>query len=263
MFDNLCEPWPFVWCGDISGVNPEVTGHAIMAASEVLWAATGRRFNNCPVTVRPCRQDCLEFPVDTRIYDRGVLTSTTWGWPFPTLVDGQFINLACGLCAGNCSCTMASEVLLPDYARIESVIIDGVSLPASGWALYDGQRLVKAEGEWPLCQDWKVRSPGVGAWSVTARFGPPLSTLGQEAVGILGLEIAKMCCGQACGLPASVIRVVRQGVSMEKLSTSDFLKEGLTGLSIPDRFITAMNPNHIMDRARAWSPDVMYPRVQS
>jgi len=139
---------------------------------------------------------------------------------------------------------------------VSGVVIDGVSLPTSGWAFYDGVRLVRVGAEWPMCQDWSVTS-GLGAWSVTAAFGPELPDLGKLAVGILGVEIMKQMCGEECALPFKVASVSRRGVTMQRDST------GLTGLTIPDLFIKTFNPKGLLDRARVYSPDVLIPPVNS
>lgn len=261
MYESLCEPWPYVWCGPLTGVDPAVTGTALLAASETLWEATGRRFGNCPVTVRPCRQDCAQFPVDTRIWSSGVIDD---GWPWPTLVSGEWINLACGTCSGECSCSSTSEIILPEPVwEITNVVVDGVSIGPSGYVLYDGHRLVRVGAEWPTCQEWSV-AEGVGAWSITARFGAPVPALGQQAVGVLALELARLCSGVNCGLPLlSVTRITRQGVTFEKFSPQDLLQHGFTGLFLPDQFIRTYNPGGIRDRARVYSPDVTYPRTQA
>jgi hypothetical protein len=259
VYENLCEPWPITWCGDISTVNPEVTGTAWQAASEILWEATGRRFGNCPVTVRPCRQECGQFPIDTRTWSGSWVDS---GWPWPGLINGQWINLACGRCLDNCSCTSTSEVILPDPFYDPVVTVDGVTLTRGvDYQVRDGQRLVRlGSAEWPLCQDFTVVT-GSGVFTLTARFGEPVPELGKIAIGVLTLEIAKACCGQPCGLPPSMTRVIRQGVTMEKPVSTELLKEGWTGLMIPDRFIATNNPSRISDRARAFSPDVPYPGI--
>lgn len=244
MYENLCEPWPATLCSDICGYSPTVTGAAFLAASETLWNATGRQFNNCPVTVRPCRSDCA--PVD----DRSIS-----GWPHPALVDGTWYNVACGTCIGQCGCTSTSEIILPDFARVTEVSVDGVVLGEGDWILYDGQRLVRVGAEWPRCQNWNVVT-GVGVFTVTASFGPELSELGKLAVGILGTEVMKQMCGEDCALPHKTVSVSRRGVTIQRDA------EGLTGLTIPDLFITTANPNKIQDRIRAWSPDLMMPRVQ-
>jgi hypothetical protein len=234
-------------CTDICGYSPVVTGAAFLAASEVLWGATGRQFGNCPVTVRPCRAECASY--DDRALDNG--------WPHPGLYNGVWLNVACGVCGANaCSCTNTSEVLLPEFARIVYVTVDGVVLNEDAWVLYDGVRLVRIGAEWPICQSWAVTG-GVGAWSITASFGPELTDLGKLAVGILGVEIMKQMCGEDCALPFKTVSVTRRGVTMTRDT------EGLTGLTIPDLFIRTYNPGKIQDRARIYSPDVTLPRLQS
>lgn len=259
MYSNLCQSWPIIWCGDLTGINPAVTGHAAAAATEILWQATGRRFGNCPVKLRPCRRDCAnEWPQDV-IWLDGVLGSYTWGWPFPSLVNGVWLNLACGLCAGDCSCSTTSEVILEERMSIQSIEIDGVTLPPSGYVLYDGQRLVKAVGEWPLCQDWHVTG-GPGSWAVNATVGTPVSELGQMAVGELAAEIAKHCSGLACSLSPFTQKVTRQGVTMERVDFKQIVDD-LSGLYLVAQFVHTYNPNRIRDRARAYSPDVPTSRL--
>lgn len=262
MFGNLCEPWEVTWCEDITSFSPACTGFGAWAASEVLWQATGRRFGNCAVTVRPCRRECLADWPNELIWLDGIVSGV--GYPWPTLIDGAWVNLACGKCTGGgCSCNTTSEVILGEpIHQLVSVEVDGVSLPASGWALYDDTRLVRTDGEWPTCQDWKVTS-GVGSWKLIARFGAEVPQLGKLAAGVLAAEFAKLCCGQDCNLPPRVTRTVRQGVTHERINPIDALERGLTGLYIPDQFIRTFNPSGIHDRARAYSVDDFEPRLET
>lgn len=264
MYSNLCQPWPIIWCGDITGLNPAVTGDAAMAATEILWGATGMQFGNCSVTIRPCRRDCnSQFPQDL-VWSSGVVSQSNWGWPYPSLVNGIWMNLACGVCGDECSCTTQSEVVLSERIdHIVSVTVDGVAIPpGSGYTVYDGQRLVRTDGhQWPFCQDFTVTG-GPGSWVIESVFGSPVPTLGKQAVGVLALEIAKNCSGEECNLPPSVQKVTRQGVTMERMNPKDLLENGLTGLYLPDLFISQINPNGIRDRARAYSPDLMPHRIQ-
>jgi hypothetical protein len=135
------------------------------------------------------------------------------------------------------------------------VSVDGVTLNASDWILYDGQRLVRVGGEWPWCQEWNAVT-GVGTFMVTAAFGPEVPELGKLAVGILGVEIMKQMCGQDCALPYKTTSVSRRGVTITRDA------EGLTGLTIPDLFIKTYNPHGIQDRIRAYSPDLTLPQAQ-
>lgn len=266
MYGYLCEPWPLPvsGCCDLAelGISPAVTGLAHEAASEALWLATGQRFGNCAVTLRPCRRDCLDvWPPDV-LWADGIV-ATHWGYPWPTLIDGLWFNLACGGCVGECSCTTFSEVLLPDPVHeVVSVVVDGVTLtPTVDYILYDNQRLVRVGDEWPRCQDYTVTG-GPGAWTVEAKFGEVVPALGTLAVDKYTCELAKACAGLDCDLPPYVTQVTRQGVTFT-LDPVKLLDSGLTGVLLPDLFIRRWNPNNLMDRARAYSPDVQPPRFQT
>jgi hypothetical protein len=174
-------------------------------------------------------------------------------------VGGEWINLACGICLGDCACGATSEVLLPDPVVIDAVEVDGVELEEGvDWVLYDGQRLVRIGDRWPRCQDWEAVD-GEGTWKVTARVGAAVPSLGRLAVGVLAHEFIKLCEDKPCNLPPQVTRVVRQGVTMEDMKVDENM---LTGLWVPDRFILTYNPHLVVDRARAYSPDVPTLAVQ-
>lgn len=237
MYENLCEAWPAIFCADITGYSTEVTGAAMLAATELLWEKTGRKFGNCPVVLRPCRSDCIPTALPT-----------TWGVQSGGLSDFFWYGVLCGNCLGQCGCTSSSEVRFPDPVTISDVTIDGVSLPASGWSFYDGMTLIKTEGQWPLCQEWHDTS-GEGVWTVTVTLGSDVPELGKLAVGILGVELMKAACGEECALPHAVTSVTRRGVSF----TID--QDSPTGLYLPDKFISTFNPSNLQDRSRAWNPD--------
>lgn len=259
MYSELCE-WPLVWCGDVSDLSPAVTGHAVEFATGILWQATGRQFGNCTVPLRPCRTDCSrDWPSDVRWFN-GVASSSIWDYPWPALVGGMWVNLACGLCSDGCSCGTTSKVILGEKVNaIESVVIDGTQLPVTGaYALYNGNELFRTDGgEWPTCQDWNATS-GLGTWFVNASFGSDPPPGAGMAVGSLAADIARACAGADCNLIQSVQRVVRQGVTFEKVPAKDLLDSRLTGNDLADLFIRTNNPAGIPDRARAWSPDRMF-----
>src|SRR5688572_26741655 len=96
----VCEPWPF--SDDCCDLPPD-TDEALIekwqaVSSEILWAASGRRYGLCEVTVRPCLRRC----------------GGGSGLPAPYKdADGAWRNLsACG-CVEDCSCTELCEVVLP------------------------------------------------------------------------------------------------------------------------------------------------------
>jgi hypothetical protein len=221
-----------------------------MAASEVLWALSGHRFGECDALVRPCRRACG--PGESS-------WSWWWGmnaWPRSSPQWPGWIDVACGRCGSGCSCSSVSEVLLPAPAQaIVEVVIDGEVLPASGYAFYDGLRLVRVGAEWPLCQDWTVPVSGVGAWHVVARYGSPVPILGQRAVAELAHQIDLACQGETCELSNAMVEsITRAGVT--KRFNTDWVAEGrLIGLPLSDRFIQTVNPHGIRVGARIWNPD--------
>lgn len=257
MLGGLC-PWPVTWCVDLDGINPAVTGTAVEVATEILWEATARQFGTCPVTIRPCRKACGVPYGDRLTWYNG----SSWGYPFPMLYNGLWYNIGCK-CTGDCGCSAVSEIMLPEQlVSVDEVVIGGEVLPATGYEIYDAQRLVRTDGgEWPLCQDWGAPTGSPGTWTVTATYGRPVKALGSMAVGVLAAEIARMCSGNDCDLPTRAVSVVNQGVSVSMLDLESFLENGLTGLTIPDQFIMLNNKLHMQDRAHVIPMDTPSARV--
>jgi hypothetical protein len=224
-----------------------------MAASEILWHATGRRFGVCSVSIRPCARACIDQP-----YGGWWWYTDRWisGWPYGP-VHGGFAEAACGRCTGSCSCTSASELRLPYPAQsIEEVTIDGDVLPPSGYVLYDNRTLVRADGgQWPFCQDW-AKTSGDGVFEVTARFGSPVPALGTLAMGEVTAEVLKACKGDGCLLPSGVLSAqTRQGQTKTFVSPDALREAKLLGLPLADRFIMAENPDGLTVGAKIWDPE--------
>jgi hypothetical protein len=243
----LCDPWP-VSCVTWDGVSPAATGKAVEAASEWLWALSGRQFGSCPVVLRPCRKTCNT---------GGGWWWDGWSWPADTYGPG-WLAAVCGRCSGNCGCNGA-DMLRLDYPvqEIREIVINGSALPASGYALYDGDTLVRTDGGlWPLCQDWTVPVSGTGAWHIEAVYGAPVPALGELAMGEAAREFGLACtAGAVCKLPSGVTSIVRNGVTQNLASAAELKTAGSTGLSVVDRFLDAVNPHGIRQRVQIWNPD--------
>jgi hypothetical protein len=150
--------------------------------------------------------------------------------------------------------------MLPSpVVSITEVLIDGTPLPPSGYILYNGDLLVRTDGEqWPLCQDWGVPVTGVGAWAYTAQIGTPVPALGQLALAATAAELAGWCTDTECRNPAYTTAVTRQGVSQEFPSLADVQKTGMPilGGQTTLAFIQAVNPKGRRNgSARIWNPD--------
>lgn len=243
-----CQNWPYI-C-DAFPEEPTVDqqaliDQAVQAATEALWNRTRRMFGLCSVKLRPCAKDCMSGAIWSSWWTSWG-ASTGWTWPFPALVGGQWINLACGFCGDNCSCTRLAEVQLPyPVAEIEQVMVDGAVLDPSAYRVDDWRKLVRIDGgEWPRCNNLNLADTEVGTWSVTASYGEQVPTLGSLAVGELASQIYLRCTGgKGCTLPAATVQqVTRQGVTKVFFDANTAFKSSKIGLYYPDLFIATYNP---------------------
>jgi hypothetical protein len=250
-----CGPWPMIACATFPLSTAAITGTMIEVASEVLWVKSGRQFDSCTVTVRPCRDECWgggTFPWSGQWSEWGV------GWPWPYNWNGQWFNMGCGGCEGSCSCTVLHTVTLPSgVSSIEEIRIDGEVLPSSAYVVYDNRLLVRTDGsEWPRCNDLSKADTEIGTWTITFTSGTTVPALGRLAVGELAYELALACVGdKACKLPSAVQSVVRQGVSMTFFDPNVVFADGKLGLRNCDLFLSTFNPKGIPERAHVVDVD--------
>lgn len=236
-----CSTWDVVLPCEISGVDAVTTGNAARAATEILWALSGRQFGECEVEFWPCRQECAPMPVGySGYYDSDWSTQRIWYTP-----------PCANSCAGACTCTNESRFTLPrPIASIVSITIEGSVVPTGSYEIHGAQTVVRTDGLlWPACND--------GSWSVVARFGKAVPTLGLLAGGELTCEFIKMFRNvKECRLPQRVQNVTRQGVTMAFLDPLTFLEKGRVGLYLADLFISAFNPYGLKQPSRIRNPDM-------
>lgn len=246
-----CLDWPVVWTCDVPTDQMATTGTAVAAATEILWALSGRQFGTCDVTIRPCRRSCANAP---------------WGWTElmpgsswlqPMLYAGNWYNIVCGNCSGtDCSCGSISEVILPAPAvSITEVKVDGIALLPGEYRLDNDRFLVRLGDVWPWCNDLSEDDTEIGTWSVTAKFGRTVPEGGALAIGELACEINKAINGVDCRLPRQVSQLARQGVTITFPDSTSLFKQGRTGLFLTDMFIAAWNPNGLRAPSRVYSID--------
>lgn|SRR5262245_26281839 len=251
-----CSPWPYILCQPFPISTAAISGAAVEAASEILWAKSGRQFDACNVTVRPCRESCYgqQWPWADNWYQWG---SGSGQWPYPYLYAGQWFNLGCGGCVGSCSCKVLFATKLPNPVdSIVQIKIDGTPLVTSAYILYDYDYLVRTDGnQWPLCNDLSQTDDKIGTWSITYAAGTPVPQLGQMAVGELAVQLASAFCGETCALPANTQQVIRQGVTFTKLDPNIVFAAGKLGLYFSDLFISTYNPGGIPERAHVYDVD--------
>jgi hypothetical protein len=250
---GACGVWPVQWGAcDLTGISPAVTGVALQAATDVLYALTGRRYGVCQLSIRPCRREC-----SGDVWSAGGWWE--WGqWPRPLFYQGTWYNISCGQCTSGCSCTYVPEALLPSpVSAVTQVKVDGVTLDETAYRVDDLRILVRTDGGiWPICQDLTKADTEVGTWSVTVQFGEAVPVLGQIAVGELACEFARLLSGSDdCALPKPVQTLVRQGVTMNFLDPNEVFANGRVGLYLSDLFISTVNPHGLMERSRVFDID--------
>lgn len=266
----LCSPW--ITGADVAACGPDDLGvgtdvalldDAAYDASYILWELAGRKFPGvCTATVRPCRERCTCWGLSGGIVGP-VGPWPMWGWGYDSIVgywnwysvDGQ-----------RCGCGSDEMILLAGFPVLEilEVKIAGDVVDPATYQLVDRRKLVRLDEVgppvvkryWPRCQNVHLPDTAPGTWSVTYTWGGMPPPLGRMAAAQLARELWKACQGQACALPSKVTKVVRQGVTYERVTPlASMLRKGATGLNVVDSFIATVNPSGKRRASLVWSPD--------
>lgn len=248
--------WTLTSCGCGScwdSYSPDVQTRAAALAAYVMWAATGRQYGKCPITVRPCNPT----PVDPLYVEPPLL-----------LVDDSLslTGFLVGGCGGGCSCASRCEVALSGpttKADVSSVKINGDTVDPDAYQVHNGYLLVRVDGTcWPTCNN-----PGqeVAGFEVTYQRGLAIPTAVQSAYEVLACEYAKACADRSgCRLPSRLRSLTRQGVEVEvepAAVATGIGRDWSTGIDEVDRVISAVNPHRRAERPVVYSPDLPPPRV--
>lgn len=235
-----CEPWQqtYVCDGLPRNVDQTVLTSASVAATEVLWALSGRRFGVCTETVRPIARHAADSEWDWRY-----LENATYGWGW------SWRDAGCLSCPpGWCRCLSTHELMMwrEPIIEVTALTMDGTALPVSGanciFRVDDWRRLVRTDGgTWPLHQDLRKPLTEAGTWSITYRYGYEPPELAKQACGMLACELAKAMLALPCKLPERVTSVSRQGVSLTLSDPADYIEKGRTGIYLVDLFLATYN----------------------
>lgn len=245
--DTGCCP---IW----ADLDPADQDRAAAFATDVIWAATGRQFGVCAVTVRPCFN---------QVYN-GMGVYWGDGGFLPYIFNGTWYNSGCG-CAGRCCCQPLpfTQAWLPGpVAGMSEVRVNGVVIDPSAYRVDNQQWLVRQDGDhWPVCQDYNLAEGLDGTWDVSYFRGVPVPASVLAAAGTLACEYAKACQGGECRLPGRVSSIIRQGISVNMVDVDSLMKQGFTGIVEVDQVIQAYNPAHLARSPRLFSPDTEVVRV--
>lgn len=255
MTDAPCAGWTLntALCSKWSGFSAEVKAYAERVATRVIWAATGRQFGLCAVTVRPCwsPQAPLYQAYPVGYYGEGY-------WTLLGTAGGgvQLIGASGCACSSACQCSPPQIALPPVAASVTSVVIDGVVQDPSTYQLQAGY-LVRMGGlSWPTQQDLSQPAGQPNTWSVTYQQGQAVPDDLKDAAGLYACQVGAAITGGSCQLPNRVQSVTRQGVTIEYINPDDYLDKGRTGYDLVDSIINTYNPHGQTQRSRVLSPDL-------
>jgi len=149
-------------------------------------------------------------------------------------------------------------VLLSGYPvqAIAQVKINGEIVPPSSYRLDESRYLTRTDGSfWPFCQDLAAEDDMDGTFSISYWYGatPPASAV--AAASALACELFNACDpDRECRLPEGAVRIVRQGLTIERLQPlASMLKRGETGILPLDSFLAVYGG--YKRRPAIWSPD--------
>lgn len=241
-------------CDEWATMPANVQSAAQDYAALVLWAATGRQFGLCSVTVRPCgMKRCNDGLVEFYGYD---WSGGTW---VPYVFNGTWFNCSC---VGLCCCDPRCQVrLMGPVESITEVLIGGIVVDPGAYRVDDNHWLVRTDGEcWPTCADLDS-DVGDNVFEVTYTRGTAVPPALLRAASTLACEWGKACTGADCRLSNRVTSLARNGVTVEMASPEEFLEDGLTGLWEVDSIIRALNPYRRKQRGRIYAPELNVPRM--
>lgn len=240
-------------CTGWDDYTQDVRDKALWLASTFLWAATGRQYGACPVTVRPA-QSRFKFPGRYAAYPVVPGSSAPVGGPY--LFGGVWRNCGCG--AGCCCRPTCSITLDGPVAAVDEVLVNGETVSPDTYrvdVVNGAWHLVRLDGTcWPTCQDFNAAEDAEGAFAVVYQQGTELPEALAIATGLLACEYAKFLASGSCTLPARMTRLSRQGVEVEVAPADP--AEGLTGIKIVDDVIETLNPGRRRAPWRILSPDL-------
>jgi hypothetical protein len=247
----LCAPWieaENISACDGCDIEAERLERAARAASELLYAASGRQFHGlCTDVVRPCSrgwaQQWLAYPD---------------GSSRPLPLDGDLlpIDCGCGSLEVTCGCAAPDAVRLPNrpVVEVKEILVDGAPLAPTDWTLIDDQWLARPGG-WPWRQRLDLPATEPDTWQVTYTWGTAVPEAGVLAAEVLACELAKSWAGTgSCRLPKRVQNIVREGVTMTVMDQFEFLDDGMFGVYEVDTFIATFNPHRLQGPARMIVP---------
>lgn len=211
---------------------------AIAIASAWMWAATGRIYGQCEVTIEVCA-DLQRLPTWTEAPATGFPLAYAPARPY--ISGGLWFN---GPVGGSLCCNATCDLHLPGHvastAAVLEVTVAGEPLEPGDWLVYDHDTLTRVDGQcWPVC----CKTSADTAVTVTYLDGQPIPLDVRLAASVLACEFAAACAGDECRLPRRIAQLTQFGSTV---SFADLPAPGVPvmaiGIDEVDQVIKARNP---------------------
>lgn len=222
----------------------EFSYEACKAASNLLWALSGRKYSGVTtVTERyVCATLSYRYGPSVRNHKAELVLGDIYNIPY-TDMDSYTAVTTDGLSPQSRLRLRGRPVTKIHTIRNRS----GVVVNPSSYYLVDHSTIQATTGsKWTPCDI-----------EVTYTYGVDPPTLGKMAARTLALEFCKLWNGDDdCILPQRVTSVARQGVSYTIIDSQEFIDDLRTGLYAVDLFLKSVNPDRARARTRVFTPDV-------
>ncbi len=248
-----CSPWitgdDVADCCSVETTDTVIFDLVAGQASDLLFEISGRLYaGECgPRTVRP---ECDSCYCGYQVLSRGYVIGP-WDYGYPLQL--------CDSCLVACEPSLVKLAGVP-VREITEVKIGGDVVDPSEYRLFNERYLQRLNSvRWPWAQNLTLPDTEANTFSVTYTYGADPPALGIAAAASIACELYKACTAGAgeCRLPTGVTRIVRQGVTIDRLAfTSWGFREGrwATGLPLVDAFLATVNPSGLQRRPTFWAP---------
>ncbi len=264
--------WIAPWCveedipaGRVESVKDVDLAFMIAAATDLLYVLSGRQYRTGRSVIRPTQINSA-YANQSYLYPYSSMSGygEAWGfaggWAWSQLGMGWWQN----------GQDLSELVLQGPVRRINAVMLNGTNLgpwaprgPGNpNYTLYNRRRLVLNIGNgasgvaWPWNQSLQLPLSESGTSGVDYEWGKAPPPEGKMAAIELAINLGLSLSGDDdTKLPARVLSVATQGISVAVGDPLTYIREDLTGLPICDLFLNAVNPNRLRRRSTFMGPN--------
>lgn len=164
------------------------------------------------------------------------------------------------------ACDFRIDLGLWPVVSLTGVRMDGVDQDLSDFHIDEFHYLVRSTPPeaWPSNTNTWAESGGAYdtsddgfVFEVTFEYGIEVPSILERATRALACELLSSSCGVGeCKLPERVTSVSRRGLTMEVASSTDLLRDGMTGIFAVDMAVKTLNPSKLQSPTFVWTPDL-------